>query len=251
MEKTRDFFMGLLMTFGGMIWSLGQDWSVVGCLAVFGSATALIWIPWQRLPWLRRVLMALSAGMTLFATVRLLRQTVCSYLPVWQIVTALILFTALFVYFGKQPLRRAALLIGGITAVSLIIGGILCLPMYGASLQLRADSLQGPLFSAVALLGAALTALEAAQDLQSARLGGTVGFLFYGLTAVTTLGVWSPGALTYLQYPTVSAWRRIDFFSVFSCPDTVLVASLAVCAVFQWSMAGLALFSLQTNRKNI
>lgn len=250
MNKGQSFFIALTMTLAGGIWLILHPVSLlVGGLTVV-AVMALWWLPWGKLKAVRLVLSAVTAVLTLWSGLKLLEKTVCSMLPMWQIVLAVFLFILLICRCGKRAVLDIGVLLGGATAVILLYLVLRCIPLYhSATLYLSSDPTEW--LGVLILLGAGLTAWQEQTDKTAVRWGGMVGCVLWFSMVLTACLSWSKESLSKLTLPLVTAWQRVDLFSVLSCPDVMAVALLSVCALIQWSAVLLSLFSLQKNKDRV
>ena len=248
MERTRSFFTAFVCSMAGFVWLLGGEVSALGGLIAVAIPVIGWWLPWHKWRVARRVAIALGAGLGAVGAVGLLADTVCAFLPLWQIILGIILFTALLVYIGREPLRRASILLGGVTAAGILLLCLCALPMASGGVRVAFhDAFYLPL-GGLAMLGGGLTALECRCQRRAARWGGIAGAGLYLCAAFAALAVWSPAAVARLGYPILSAFRRVDLFSLIFCPDIMLAAAVALCAMLQWSAALRIVFPLQKNK---
>lgn len=251
MEYVRDFFLGFTMSMGGLAWALAQGTSPLIGAAVGAAAIGILFLPWQRMKVCRRILSVSAALLGARGAVLLLQRHVCTDLPLWQTVFAFLLFTAVLVYIGGVPLRKGAPLFGVMTAAVMVLLCVLSVPFLSVPSTAPTGGVEVPLFSLLALVGSSLSAWEYADDQRAARGGAAAGAGLYVLLVLTASAVWSSAALKIAPFPVFRAWERINFFSVFYCPEVLAASLCAFCTVLQASVLSSALFSLQKQKKKV
>lgn len=224
------------MSGAAVCWSVLYPTTGGQTLWITGLTAAAWWLPWDKLVTLRRILWLIASGAALMTGISVLELSVPT-IPLWQWIVGWVLILAVLLYCGGKPLYEASILVGLLAAGVLLLSFCIGLPMYDGVIEWGGGSITAIAGGTVVLLGCGLTGRELAQDKKAAKWGGLFACLLWGLCAALPLLLWSQPALAVLQYPLLSCWQRLDFFSLFACPDALLAALVGLLALWQNSAA--------------